>query len=236
MRQLLIALALLASSFAILPAASAECNATDPSCNLYPCNLVKVCDPCEIGNGFLCDPCSIDNGRICDPQVPQVPNDKPYVRHNADGSETIGLRTCNSSNFCNDDDLVTVPAVHAPTITTYARQNADGSTTYGYTECQGTTCSDHDLATVPAATTCFAYNPDALTNACVVVGSTSEPVPVPTVGTHSQPVCVIGPECVNAPVPDVGIVWVPVDVPTLGGYVEATVLCGAAGSFCRVTL
>ncbi len=219
MRTLILVLASLALSFVTLaPAASASpCNPTD--CPAW------VCD--QLGNACH----------------PQVPNDKPYVHRNSDGSVTLGITECDENNFCSNQDIVTIPAPkvpQVPTFSTYSRSNPDGSTTYGYTECSNNVCTDHNLATVPAVgsippppSTCFAYNPDALTNACVTTGTAPVTLPFPVVGPP-QPLCVLGPECVN--VPTVGVGSITENVPTVSGYAEATVLCPELGDLCHVDL
>src|SRR5581483_4302258 len=100
--------------------------------------------------------------------------------------------------------------------------------------------TDHNLATVPAVgsippppSTCFAYNPDALTNACVTTGTAPVTLPFPVVGPP-QPLCVLGPACVN--VPTVGVGSITENVPTVSGYAEATVLCPELGDLCHVDL
>ncbi|SRR5581483_645756 len=139
--------------------------------------------------------------------------------------------------------------------------NPDGTETVSFDVCFGSGSCTHVAETIPTA--CLAYNPDALTNLCVTTGSQPEgvsvpeptvgsrtiTVPVPTVGTTPDHVCIVGPECVDVPVPgvgtnptpetvpDVGVSWqtVVVNVPTVGGYVEATALCGLNVP-CSVTL
>lgn len=120
------------------------------------------------------------------------------------------------------------------------------------------TCSEQDVGL------CFAYTPQALTNACIELAPTTENVPVPTVGTTPTPetvpivnvgtttqvVCIIGPECVTVPVPVVtpgsttvtvpapsitGFEDFPVTVLTPSGYVELTAAC-SLNVPCRVTL
>ncbi len=115
--------------------------------------------------------------------------------------------------------------------------NPDGSHTVTYDECSinGWCSWPSRSVTIPAPaslvpSTCFAYNPDALTNACVQTtgGSVSAPVGV---GLATENVCVVGPECVSAPVPSV--TSGPTTEPAPSGYVEITALCPTP---CRVTL
>lgn len=82
---------------------------------------------------------------------------------------------------------------------------------------------------------CFTYEPRALTNACVVVGSTTTGVPTPTVTFTSVNICIIGAEtCRDYPVPVLGIGNTNVPTPRPSGYVEATAACSFGP--CRVTL
>jgi hypothetical protein len=83
---------------------------------------------------------------------------------------------------------------------------------------------------------CLEYNPAALTNVCLTMGSSVTPVPTPQVSTTPTPLCIVGPVCVPVPVPAVTVGSTPVTAPDPNGYVEATVLCGVAPGACRVTL
>lgn len=83
---------------------------------------------------------------------------------------------------------------------------------------------------------CLAYNPVALTNVCLTMGSSVTPVPTPQVSTTPTPLCIVGPVCVPVPVPGVTMGTTPVTAPDPNGYFEATVLCGAAPGACRVTV
>gem|GEM_PF-1750928 len=161
-------------------------------------------------------------------QYEQLPSHEQVVS-NPDGSYTAGFDLCNGNGDCTHHEATTPPV--------------------------GTI--------VPPNGTCFEYKPEAFTNACLTTSPTPEAVPVPTPQVGSQTVtvpfptagvtfvekCILGPECVFVPEPSVGttptpetvpdatIVWtdVPVGVPTPGGYVEATELCGDV-STCRLTL
>lgn len=89
---------------------------------------------------------------------------------------------------------------------------------------------------VPPLAVCYPYNPGALTNACMGVGSDPEVVQSPPVTTPPVSVCVIGDLCASLP----GMVLAPgmthvVPVPAPYGYAEATALCGVVAA-CGVTL
>jgi hypothetical protein len=203
---------------------------------LAPAASASPCQPATECPQWVCD----QLGNACDPQPPH-PNPRvitPYAHDNPDGSYTVGLRTCDTDNYCTDNDIYTTkPLGTVDSVTPYARSNPNGSTTVGYTICDANqVCTDHDLETVgPVPGTCIPYNPDALTNVCLTLGSTTTNVPIVTVGSHTQTVCPVGTICENVPVPDVGLGTLPVTTPTPVGFVEATVLCGLPTP-CRVTL
>jgi len=176
-----------------------------PSASASPCSPLDCKE-------WLCD--QLNNCHVTSPIT-------PYVRNDADGSKTVGIRTCDSDNVCTSDDVLTVGPATVPPIPTIPTLPP--------------------VPTVPVApqnATCFDYNPGALTNGCVTTNGTATyfvPEPQPTVGTLHE--CVIGTECVDAPVPGATIVWTPLTAPAPGGYFEATVLCGVTGpALCRVDL
>lgn len=119
----------------------------------------------------------------------------------------------------------------------WVRDNGDGTYSVGYTYCTNYGCYDSTIVTTPAAPgTCFAHNPDALTNACVTTGTESTNVWAPMPYTYTQKVCYLGYNCVYVPLAGVTWVWVPATTPTVDGYVEATALCTAWTLPCRVDL
>lgn len=92
---------------------------------------------------------------------------------------------------------------------------------------------------IPAGTTCFPYNPAALTNGCVGVAWANQTQPIPTVNPTVTPgtgPCVIGYVC--GPGVDLGLGSTEQDIPFVRayGYLEATAACGATPQLCRVTL
>ncbi|GEM_PF-1872407 len=121
------------------------------------------------------------------------------------------------------------------------RSNPDGSTTYTVEKCSidGSWCTTVRSVTIGKATvppvgpvsTCFDYNPDALTNACVSLNGGSQQVPVGYGGLVSKQVCVVGTECVTAIEPVITSGPTTVGVPS--GYVEPTAVCSSG--ICHVT-
>lgn len=129
------------------------------------------------------------------------------VRNNGDGTYTVTVTYCTNEYDCN-----TVSHTVNADRCDYAPQ----------------ACTVNDL--------CFTYNPSALTNLCLTTGSDPTTVGHPTVGTTTRETCVIGEEvCATHAWPTVGSGSTTLNVPTVDGYVEATVLCVGAVP-CRVTL
>ena len=154
------------------------------------------------------------------------------VRANPDGSVSVYVVECNSMGVCAPRNVYTSPRLPQQPG---ARANEDGSFTVHYTQCDANGCSERGVTTIPVRT-CYTYEPNAITNACITSGVDSETVAHPTVEQTQRTTCPVGSETCTTHA------WVAVDdgsttvpVPVVGGYVEATILCGFNAP-CRVTL
>ncbi len=110
--------------------------------------------------------------------------------------------------------------------------NANGGETVTLETCNFQGGCQDDSINVPAVpSTCFAYNPSALTNACVQTTGGSVSAPVGLGPLSSTTVCVVGPVCETVPTPVV--TGGPTTVPAPSGYVEPTAVCSS--SLCHVS-
>ena len=173
---------------------------------------VQAIDYCTGDCTLLDGCCGIGNVDLCGVTV------EPVVQDNGDGTTTVGVYAC-------------TPARCYSVVRTVATD-----------PCATVNCSPDVCTTAPAACSlddlCFTHNPGAVTNMCVTTGSDPETISHPTVGITSRRTCLIGEEvCQSHPWATTAPGGTTLNVPTVDGYVEATILCGFMSPYpCGVTL
>lgn len=190
----------------IVPAPAAAAETCVLETDICVCTPIVPCYT-ECSPATECVPCY--RGQNCPVDCsPATQCADAEVRNNGDGTYTVTVTYCTDEFNCNSVSRTV---------------NADPC------DAAPQACNVSGL--------CFTYNPSALTNLCLTTGSDPTTVGHPTVGTTSRETCVIGEEvCATHAWPTVGSGSTTLNLPTVDGYVEATVLCVGGVVPCRVTL